>query len=119
MSSKETSDKMHNALPEASATSGQSAETSSRPYAGRGERVVAKLGIRRWGIAWLIAVAVTFTCAVLLFAPLRVPLFWDESVYASQISQHMPMLWGAERARGMPLLVAPVTLLTSSVVALR
>src|SRR5215470_15662958 len=29
------------------------------------------------------------------------------------------MPWGAERARGLPLLVAPVTLLTTSVVALR
>ena len=119
MSLKDTSGEMPNALPEASTTSGQSADTGSRPYAGRGEHMVAKLGIRRWGIAWPIAVAVAFTFAVLLFGPLRVPLFWDESVYASQISQHVPMLWGAERARGMPLLVAPVTLLTSSVVALR
>jgi hypothetical protein len=54
-----------------------------------------------------------------LFDSPRIPLFWDESVYASQISQHVPMPWGAERARGLPLLVAPVTLLTSSVVALR
>jgi hypothetical protein len=54
-----------------------------------------------------------------LFDSLRIPLFWDESVYASQISQHVAMPWGAERARGLPLLVAPVTLLTSSVVALR
>jgi hypothetical protein len=114
----EASGEKHNALHEASITSGQSAETGSRPYADRGEHMVAKLGIRRWGIAWPIAVAVAFTFAALLFGPLHVPLFWDESVYASQISQHMPMLWGAERARGMPLLVAPVTLLTSSVVAL-
>src|SRR5215472_16289605 len=119
MSFKETSGEMHNAVHEASTTSGQSAETGSRPYAGRREHMVAMLGIRRWGIACPIAVAVAFTFAVLLFGPLRVPLFWDESVYASQISQHMPMLWGAERARGMPLLVAPVTLLTGSVVALR
>jgi hypothetical protein len=54
-----------------------------------------------------------------LFDSLRIPLFWDEAVYASQISQHVPMGWGAERARGLPLLVAPVTLLTSSVVVLR
>lgn len=69
MSFKETSGEMHNALHEASTISGQSAETGSRPYAGRGEHMVAKLGIRRWGIAGPIAVAVAFTFAVLLFAP--------------------------------------------------
>jgi hypothetical protein len=62
---------------------------------------------------------VAFTLAAFLFGSLRIPLFWDESVYASQIAQHVPMPWGAERARGMPVLVAPVTLLTGSVIALR
>jgi hypothetical protein len=81
--------------------------------------VAAKQRLSGWGIAWPIAAAAAFTLAVFLFDSLRIPLFWDESVYASQISQHAPMPWGAERARGLPLLVAPVTLLTSSVVALR
>lgn len=107
----------------ASTTSGQpadaAAEIRSGPHAGPGAHVAAKPQFSRWGIAWPIAAAVAFTLAVLLFGPLRVPLFWDESVYASQISQHVPMNWGAERARGLPLLVAPVTLLTNSVVALR
>src|SRR5262249_59121615 len=42
------------------------------------------------------------------------------TVYASQISQHVPIMrWSSERARGMPLLVAPVTLFTDSAVVLR
>ena len=81
--------------------------------------MAAKPRFSRWGIAWLVAAAVAFTVAALVSDSLRIPLFWDESVYASQISQHVPMGWGAERARGLPLLVAPVTLLTSSVVVLR
>jgi len=114
---KETSGEVYRALREASAEA--AAEIRSGSHADLGAQVAAKPRFSRWGIAWPIAAAVGFTLAVLLFGPLHVPLFWDESVYASQISQHMPMAWGAERARGMPLLVAPVTLLTSSVVALR
>jgi hypothetical protein len=107
----------------ASTRSDQSADTPAEirpgPHAGLGTRVAAKLRSGQWGIGWLVAGAVAFTLAAFLFDSLRVPLFWDESVYASQISQHMPMTWGAERARGMPLLLAPVTLLTGSVVVLR
>lgn len=95
------------------------AEIRTGPQAGPRARVTAGLRISRWGVAWIIAAAVAFTLAVLLFDSLRIPLFWDESVYASQISQHVPMGWAAERARGLPLLAAPVTLLTSSVVVLR
>jgi hypothetical protein len=73
----------------------------------------------RLGIAWLAAVALAFTLAVLAFTPLRASLGWDETVYASQISRHLAVLWSAERARGMPLLIAPVTLLTSSATVLR
>lgn len=76
--------------------------------------------IHRDSVAWLIAVAAAFTLAVLLFTPLRISLGWDEAVYASQISHHhVPLLWGAQRARGMPLLAAPVTLLNGSVAMLR
>jgi hypothetical protein len=106
-----------------STASGQPASTAAEirtgPQAGPRARVTAGLPFSRWGVAWIIAAAVAFTLAVLLFDSLRIPLFWDESVYASQISQHAPMGWAAERARGLPLLVAPVTLLTGSVVALR
>lgn len=76
--------------------------------------------MRRSGIWWLAGVSAAFSLAVLLFTPLRVGLGWDESVYASQISQHVPILpWAAPRARGVPLLVAPVTLATGSVLTLR
>jgi hypothetical protein len=98
---------------------GAAAEIRPGPHAAPGAQVAAKPPFSRWGIAWLVAAAVAFTVAALLFDSLRIPLFWDESVYASQISQHVPMGWGAERARGLPLLVAPVTLLTSSVAVLR
>jgi hypothetical protein len=78
------------------------------------------VGPRRGSVWWLVAVSAAFTLAVLLFTPLRIPLAWDESVYASQISRHIPIMpWAPPRGRGMPLLVAPVTLLTGSVVALR
>jgi len=71
-------------------------------------------------MAWLAAAALAFTLVVLLFTPLRMTLSLDETVYASQISQHVPLMpWGPHRARGLPLLVAPVTLLTSSALVLR
>jgi hypothetical protein len=58
--------------------------------------------------------------AVLALNPLHQGFSWDETVYVSQISKHTPsMPWAPERARGMPLLVAPVTLITSSPAALR
>jgi hypothetical protein len=98
---------------------GAAAEVRSGQRAELGAQVAAKPRVNGRGIGWLIAAAATFTLALFLFDSLRIPLFWDEAVYASQISQHVPMPWGAERARGLPLLVAPVLLLTSSVVALR
>ncbi len=69
---------------------------------------------------WLVAVAVAFTVAQLLFVSPRMGLSWDESVYVSQVSGHAPAAWfDPARARGVPLLVAPVAWLTSSVAALR
>jgi hypothetical protein len=50
----------------------------------------------------------------------RLGLSWDETVYISQVSSHAPAAYfDPARARGIPLLVAPVTLLTSSVLAVR
>jgi len=98
---------------------GAAAEIRPGPHADLEAPAAAKPRFSGRGIAWLIGAAAAFTLAVFLFDSSRIPLFWDESVYASQISQHVPMPWGAERARGLPLLVAPVTLFTSSVVALR
>ena len=74
----------------------------------------------RTDLLWLLSVAAAFTVAVLALNPLHQGFSWDETVYVSQISKHTPaMPWAAERARGMPLLVAPVTLFTSSPAALR
>ncbi|GAA1265701.1 hypothetical protein Psi02_07140 [Planotetraspora silvatica] len=45
---------------------------------------------------------------------------WDEVVYASQIVHDVPnVMFSAPRARGMPLLLAPVGLFTASVFAIR
>ena len=69
---------------------------------------------------WLVAVGVAFTAAELLFVSPRTGLSWDEAVYVSQVSGHAPAAWfDPARARGIPLLVAPVAALTSSVAALR
>ncbi|HUC59015.1 MAG TPA: hypothetical protein VMA95_16555 [Streptosporangiaceae bacterium] len=68
---------------------------------------------------WLAAVAAAFTCAQLLFVRLH-GLSWDEVVYVSQVSAHVPAApFDPARARGIPLLVAPVALLTSSITVLR
>jgi hypothetical protein len=69
---------------------------------------------------WLVAVGVAFAAAELLFVSPRMGLSWDESVYVSQVSAHAPAAWfDPARARGVPLLVAPVAELTASVAALR
>ena len=74
----------------------------------------------RTDLLWLVGAAAAFTVAVLALSPVHQGFSWDETVYISQISKHTPsMPWAPERARGMPLLVAPVTLLTSSPTALR
>src|SRR5215471_10911264 len=74
----------------------------------------------RTDLLWLLGVAAVFTVAVLALNPLHQGFSWDETVYVSQVSKHTPaMPWAPERARGMPLLVAPVTLITSSPMALR
>ena len=55
-----------------------------------------------------------------VFVSPRMGLSWDESVYVSQVSGHVPAAWfDPARARGVPVLVMPVAALTSSVVALR
>src|ERR1700683_1778958 len=69
---------------------------------------------------WLVAVGMAFTGAQLLFVSPRMGLSWDEAVYVSQVSSHAPAAWfDPARARGVPVLVAPVAALTGSVVALR
>jgi hypothetical protein len=68
---------------------------------------------------WLAAVAAAFTAVQLLFVRLHGPS-WDEVVYISQVSGHVhAALFDPARSRGIPLLVAPITLITSSITALR
>jgi hypothetical protein len=69
---------------------------------------------------WLALVAAAFAAAQLIFVVPRLGLSWDEVVYLSQVSMHAPAaFFDPARARGIPVLVAPVALLTSSVLALR
>lgn len=65
-------------------------------------------------------VAAAFTLAQLLLVPPGMGLGWDETVYVSQVSPHAPAaFFSAPRARGVPLLVAPVAVWSSSTVVLR
>src|SRR4051794_7305437 len=68
----------------------------------------------------LALVALAFTAVQVVFVSPRMGLGWDETVYVSQVSPHVPSaFFSAPRARGISLLVAPVTLITTSTVALR
>jgi hypothetical protein len=68
---------------------------------------------------WLAGVAAAFTLVQLLFVRLHGPS-WDEVVYVSQVSRHVPAApFDPARSRGIPLLVAPIALITSSITALR
>jgi hypothetical protein len=71
-------------------------------------------------LAPVAAVAGAFTLAQLLLVPPGMGLGWDETVYVSQVSPHAPAaFFSAPRARGVPLLVAPVAVWSSSTVLLR
>jgi len=79
-----------------------------------------RLPAGRDGLLWLLAAAVVFTVAEVAVAPLRLPLGWDEITYIAQTSAHpSPVVMPPIHSRGPGLLVAPVTLLTTSVVVLR
>ncbi|MEU9479858.1 hypothetical protein [Streptomyces sp. NPDC048191] len=68
----------------------------------------------------LAAVAAVFTLAQLLLVGPYMGLGWDETVYVSQVSAHAPAaFFSAPRARGVPLLVAPVASWSSSTALLR
>ncbi|MDQ0994554.1 hypothetical protein [Streptomyces sp. V3I7] len=84
-----------------------------RAQAGRGAR-------RARADLPLAAVALLFTIAQLVLVPPAMGLGWDETVYVSQISSHAPAaFFSAPRARGITLLVAPVTAWSSSTPLLR
>ncbi|MET8246413.1 hypothetical protein ABZV31_19525 [Streptomyces sp. NPDC005202] len=72
------------------------------------------------GDGLLAAVAAAFTLAQLLLVRPGMGLGWDETVYVSQVSPHAPAaFFSAPRARGVPLLVAPVASWSSSTALLR
>ncbi|MFI6564325.1 hypothetical protein [Streptomyces sp. NPDC050534] len=75
----------------------------------------------KWGDEpWLAAVAVAFTVAQLVLVRPTLGLGWDETVYISQVSGHAPAaFFSAPRARGVSLLVAPITSWSSSTTVLR
>ncbi|MFD0660507.1 hypothetical protein [Thermocatellispora tengchongensis] len=73
---------------------------------------------RPWHLA-LAAVAICYSAVQLAFTT-RIGLGWDESVYLSQVARGVPAAeFTASRARGVPLLVAPVAVFTPSVTAVR
>jgi hypothetical protein len=68
----------------------------------------------------LALVAGAFTLAQLIIVHPGMGLGWDETVYVSQVSPHAPAaFFSAPRARGVPLLVAPIASWSSSTVLLR
>lgn len=78
------------------------------PPAARGSR-------RPGGEHWLVLVAAAFTLAQLVLVRPGMGLGWDETVYVSQVSPHAPAaFFSAPRARGVPLLVAPISSWLSS-----
>ncbi|MFC7265201.1 hypothetical protein [Streptomyces lutosisoli] len=83
------------------------------PPAARGSR-------RPGGEHWLVLVAAAFTLAQLVLVRPGMGLGWDETVYVSQVSPHtLAAFFSAPRARGVPLLVAPIASWSSSTTLLR
>ncbi|MFF4535452.1 hypothetical protein [Streptomyces aureus] len=72
------------------------------------------------GLGPLALVAAAFVLAQLVLVRPGMGLGWDETVYVSQVSPHAPAaFFSAPRARGVPLLVAPVAAWSSSTPLLR
>lgn len=68
----------------------------------------------------LIAVCVLHALSPLFLIGGHIWFGWDETTYISQYSAHAPPGWfSPPRARGMPLLVAPVSWLTGNLLAIR
>ncbi|MER6347820.1 hypothetical protein ACWC10_36280 [Streptomyces sp. NPDC001595] len=83
--------------------------------------VTTRAGALRLGAPSAVAVvAVAFTLLQLLLVPPALGLGWDEIVYVSQVGPHAPAaFFSAPRARGVPLLVAPVATWSTSTALLR
>jgi hypothetical protein len=70
--------------------------------------------------AALVMVAIVYAIAQVVFASPTELLGWDETIYLSQVSPHVPTeYFSAPRSRGITLLPAPLAALTTSVPALR
>ncbi len=68
----------------------------------------------------LVAVAFLYAAAQIVAVTTRMRLGWDETVYVSQVSPHVPAaFFSAPRARGITLLPAPLVALTASLTSLR
>jgi hypothetical protein len=81
---------------------------------------VAGVSWRDRGQGLIAVVAAAFTLAQLLLVRPGMGLGWDETVYVSQVSVQAPAAYfSAPRARGISLLVAPVTSWSSSTALLR
>jgi hypothetical protein len=78
----------------------------------------APSGRRR--VPWVALVCAVFVAAQLALVLPGSGLGWDETVYTSQVSAHIPAAtFSAPRARGISFLVAPVAQFTDSPAALR
>jgi hypothetical protein len=90
---------------------------SAAPRPLRRTRAEPPLGATVWPAA---AVCVLLVAAQLALAVRGSGLGWDETVYTSQVSGHVPAaFFSAPRARGITFAAAPVAALTGSTLALR
>ena len=73
-----------------------------------------------WARGLVIAIGLTFLAIHLLFMPRDWPVGWDESVYLSQVTPGMEgLFFNPWHARGITLIVGPVTSLGGSVADVR
>ncbi|WP_434098202.1 hypothetical protein [Streptomyces mirabilis] len=99
------------------------AKTVNPPFVGADRHnppSTGRISRRPHGQQWLALVAGAFTLAQLLLVRPGMGLGWDETVYVSQVGSHAPAaFFSAPRARGVPLLVAPIASWSSSTALLR
>ena len=97
---------------------GSNATRTDVPRTGRPSQTVRTRRTR--GEPRLAAVAAAFTLAQLVLVRPDFALGWDETVYVSQVSGHVPAAYfSAPRSRGISLLVAPIASWSDSTVLLR
>ncbi len=69
---------------------------------------------------WLLLVAIAYALAQILFVSPHLLPGWDETIYLSQVSPHVPTeYFSPPRFRGISYLVAPVAMFTHSTVIVR